>query len=117
MSSLAGKNLAILAYASSLFLYIHLLLFIGVFGIAVIMNQNKGQQFAAFHIRQMFGIAIIAILISVFAELIPTWYIALLIITLMVLIALLGMLSALRDQKDPLPVLGSYFQTWFSFIK
>jgi len=117
MSNPPAKNLAILAYASAIFLYIHLFLFIAAFGVAVILNHNKGNTFAPFHIRQMFGIGIIAIIISVFSRLVPNGYIALGIITLMVLMALLGLVSALRHQKDELPVIGKYFQQWFTFIK
>lgn len=114
-----AKNLAILAYASSIFLYIHLMIFIAVFGISIILNWNKGNKFATFHIRQMFGIAIIAVIISVFAGNIPEdqLLLPLIIITLMVFLSLLGMVSALRNQQDLLPFLGKHFQKWFTFIK
>ena len=117
MSKPLGKELAVLAYASALFLYVHLFLFIAVFGITVILNQNKGHEFAAFHIRQMFGIGVIAVFLSVFANWVPNGFIAFLLISLMVLLALLGLVSALKNQKNELPVLGAQFQQWFSFIK
>ncbi|MFT6799715.1 MAG: putative membrane protein [Nonlabens sp.] len=113
------KNIAIIAYASSMFLYLHLMVFIAVFGVAIILNYNKGNKFASFHIRQMFGIAIIAVVVSVFADNIPKdqLLLPLLIITLMVLLALLGLISSLRNQQDLLPFIGKYFQKWFTFIK
>jgi uncharacterized membrane protein len=114
-----AKNIAIIAYASSVFLYLHLMVFIAAFGVAIILNYNKGNKFASFHIRQMFGIAIIAVVVSVFADNIPKdqLLLPLLIITLMVLLALLGLISSLRNQQDLLPFIGKYFQKWFTFIK
>jgi uncharacterized membrane protein len=114
-----AKNIAIIAYASSVFLYLHLMVFIAVFGVAIILNYNKGNKFASFHIRQMFGIAIIAVVVSVFADNIPNdqLVLPLLIISLMVLLALLGLISSLRNQQDLLPFIGKYFQKWFTFIK
>ena len=114
-----AKNIAIIAYASSVFLYLHLMVFIAVFGVAIILNYNKGNKFASFHIRQMFGIAIIAVVVPVFADNIPKdqLLLPLLIITLMVLLALLGLISSLRNQQDLLPFIGKYFQKWFTFIK
>ncbi|MEO9953873.1 hypothetical protein [Nonlabens sp.] len=114
-----AKNLAILAYASAIFLYIHFIVFVAVFGIAVILNYNKGNKFASFHIRQMFGIGIIAVIISVFSGTIPEdqLLLPLIIITMMVLLALLGLVSALRNQQDLLPYIGKHFQKWFNFIK
>ncbi|WP_213523295.1 hypothetical protein [Nonlabens sp.] len=114
-----AKSLATLAYASAVFLYLHLMVFIAVFGVAIILNYNKGNKFASFHIRQMFGIAIVAIIVSVFADNIPKdqLILPLLIITLMVLLALLGLISTLRNQQALLPFIGKYFQKWFTFIK
>jgi uncharacterized membrane protein len=114
-----AKNLAVLAYASSIFLYMHLMVFVAVFGISVILNYNKGNKFVSFHIRQMFGIGIIAIIVSVFAGNIPEdqFILPLIIINLMVLLSILGLLSALRNQQDLIPYIGTYFQKWFTFIK
>jgi uncharacterized membrane protein len=114
-----AKNLALLAYGSSLFLYVHLMVFIAVFGISVILNYNKGNKFASFHIRQMFGIGMIAVFVSVFANNIPEDQILLplTIISLMVLLSILGLLSAVRNQQDLIPFIGTYFQKWFTFIK
>lgn len=113
----AGKNLAILGYASALLVYLPLLLFIAVLGVAIIMNNSKGNKFASFHLRQMFGIGIITIAISVFTNRIENVWIGLTVLSLMVLLAMLGMVSALRNQQNELPLIGPYFQKWFNFIK
>lgn len=112
-----GKKLAILAYGSAILFYLPLLLFIATFGVAVILNHNKGNEFATFHIRQMFGIGLITIFLSIFTNRIDNFWVGFTVLSLMVLLALLGMISALRNQKDELPIVGAYFQKWFTFIK
>lgn len=119
MNEIRDKNYALLAYLSSLLLFVHLILFIAVLGIAVIMNNGKNNSFVSFHIRQMLGIAVISIVLSVFARMIPDdlYWLAFLIIGFLVLLAMLGLMSAVKNQKDELPFIGSYFQQWFSFVK
>ncbi|BAO56516.1 hypothetical protein [Nonlabens marinus] len=112
-----GKNLALMAYASTLLLYFHLILFIAVLGIALLLNFNKKQEFTTFHHRQMFGIAVIAFLITAFSNIVPSGWVAIILITTIVFIAILGFLDATRNQMTPLPVVGGLFQKWFSFIK
>ena len=113
------KNIALLAYLSSLFLYIHFLIFVAVLGVAVILNNERKGEFASFHIRQMLGIAAIALVANIFAGIIPDeqYWLAFVIITLVVIMALLGVISVIKNQKDLLPGIGSAFQKWFSFIK
>ncbi|AGC78175.1 hypothetical protein LX97_03028 [Nonlabens dokdonensis] len=113
----AGKNLALLAYGSAILIYLPLLFFIGAFGVAIILNQNKGNKFASFHIRQMFGIGAMTIIASIFTNRVENIWVGLTVLSLMVLLALLGFTSAYRNQQDELPFIGKYFQQWFTFIK
>jgi len=113
----AGKKLAILGYASSLLIYLPLPLFIAVFGVAIILNNGKGNKFASFHLRQMFGIGLMTIAASIFTNRIENVLIGFTVLSLMILLALLGLVSALRNQQDELPFIGKYFQKWFNFIK
>ncbi len=117
MISKQEKQLAILGYASAVLMYLSLLLFILVFVAVVLLNAGKGHLFASFHLRQMTGIAILAVFVNAFAHAVPNGFIAFMLITLMVVLAMLGLLSALRGQKEPLPYIGFYFQQFFNFIK
>lgn len=112
-----GKTLALIAYASALLLYVHLMGFITVLGAAILLNYNKNQSFATFHHRQMFGIACIAFFITAFGNILPSGWIALLLTTLIVLMAVLGFFDATKNQTTPLPYIGVHFQKWFTFIK
>ncbi|WP_438961391.1 hypothetical protein [Nonlabens sp.] len=113
----AGKNLALIGYASALFLFFHLVVCIAIFGMALILNNGKNQPFAAFHLRQMFGILLAAIVVSVFADNLPTGIIPLLMTCFFVVLAALGLVSTLKNQTDALPLVGPLFQKWFNFIK
>lgn len=117
MISKDEKQIALLGYATALLLYVHVIIFIASLVAAILYNSGKENLFASFHLRQMTGIALISILMNAFASAVPSGFIALLLISFMVLLAALGFLSALRNQQEPLPFIGHYFQEFFNFIK
>jgi len=112
-----GKTLALIAYASALLLFFHLMAFIAVLGAAVLLNYNKNQPFVSFHHRQMIGIACIAFLITAFTNILPNGWIAFLLTAGIIFMAILGFADAYKNQQTPLPYVGEQFQKWFSFIK
>lgn len=100
-----GKTTAIVAY----------LTIVGSL-IAMSMNAETKNRFARFHTRQAFGLHLIfiacAILLSVsFNE--YAWY------GLYIFYSVLwfyGFLGALNNKEQSVPVVGPYFQRWFTFI-
>jgi len=84
--------------------------------IAIFMNLEPKDEFARFHIRQAFGIHLVfhglAIVFST-TGLPYAWVFLYLVFFGIWLFALLG---ALQNQKKELPLIGSYFQKWFTFI-
>ncbi|MFE3871201.1 hypothetical protein ACFX5F_08180 [Flavobacterium sp. ZS1P70] len=101
----AGKTAAITSY----------ILGIGVF-IAMSMNSEDKNTFASFHIRQGLGITLtfisLGLIISNFDSLLisaPMW----------IFVSVLwsyGIFSAIKGETKPMPLLGAYFQKWFSNI-
>ncbi|SHM54382.1 hypothetical protein [Flavobacterium xinjiangense] len=101
----AGKTAAITSY----------ILGIGVF-IAMSMNSDDKNTFASFHIRQGLGITLtfisLGLIISNFDSLLisaPMW----------IFVSVLwsyGIFSAIKGETKPMPLLGTYFQKWFSNI-
>ena len=101
----AGKTAAITSY----------ILGIGVF-IAMSMNSEDKNTFASFHIRQGLGITLtfisLGLIISNFDSLLisaPMW----------IFVSVLwsyGIFSAIKGETKPMPLLGGYFQKWFSNI-
>ena len=100
-----GKTTAIIAYLTML----------GAL-IAISMNAEPRNSFARFHTRQAFGLHLgfigFAIFLSVwFNE--YAWYgLYILYLTLW----FYGFLGALNNKKQAVPILGKYFQEWFTFI-
>lgn len=100
-----GKTAAITSY----------ILGIGVF-IAMSMNSDDKNTFASFHIRQGLGITLtfisLGLIISNFDSLLisaPMW----------IFVSVLwsyGIFSAIKGEAKPMPLLGAYFQKWFSNI-
>jgi uncharacterized membrane protein len=90
-----GKTIAIISYIT----------WVGLI-IAFILNSEKKDDFAKFHIRQ----ALLLMLASLLAW-IPfigwMWGVLLLVLWIMALI------SAVNGEKKPMPVLGSLAQSWF----
>ncbi len=100
-----GKTTAIVAY----------LTMVGAL-IAITMNMEHKNEFARFHIRQAFGLHLCffgcAIFLSVWFN-VYAWYglyIGYLILWFY------GFMGALNSRKQSVPVLGPYFQNWFTFI-
>ena len=84
------------------------------------MNNDKKNDFAAFHIRQSLGIALIGIVIWVLVSIIYSivyipilsWVLQLGVIVLWVL----GLVAAVQGEKKAIPVVGEQFQQWFKGI-
>ncbi len=97
-----GKTVAIIAYIT----------LIGWI-IALIMNNGNKTAVGSFHVRQSLGIICVAVLLSIAIS-----FIGISILTWIVQIALLvfwilGLISAVQGEMNPVPVLGAQFQEWF----
>lgn len=101
-----GKTMAIIAY-------------ITIFGliIAFIMNNDKKNPFTAFHIRQSLGLGLLGIALSVLSY-IPFigWIVSILGTIFLVVLWVMGLISAVNGEKKPVPILGEKFQEWLSGI-
>jgi uncharacterized membrane protein len=78
--------------------------------IAFIMNNDKKNAFAKFHIRQSLLLVLIGIA-GMFVFWIPLigWALAIGMLVLWVL----GLISAINGQEKQVPVVGKYAQEWF----
>lgn len=85
--------------------------------IALIMNNDKKDPFASYHIRQMLGICCVAFGIGVIS-LIPFlgWIIYAVGMILVLVLWISGLLSALNNKQKPVPLFGEKFQDWFKNI-
>lgn len=101
-----GKTTAIVAYFT----------IVGAL-IAISMNSEPKHAFARFHTRQAFGLHIIFIGCALFLS---QWFNQYAFYGLYIFYFVLwiyGFLGALSDKEQSVPILGPYFQKWFTFIQ
>jgi len=100
-----GQNAAMISY----------LTIVGAL-IAMSMNSHEKNTFARFHIRQAFGVHLIfhalAILVSNYLEFLSFGILWLLYL----LMWGHGFWNAIQSKMTLTPLIGSYFQKWFTFI-
>lgn len=98
-----GKTMAIISYIT----------WIGTL-MAFIMNNEKHNSFAAFHIRQMIGLSLFSLGISIIAR-IAGPVAGILGIGLFVL-WIIGLMGAIKGEEKRVPFVGDLFQDWFKGI-
>ena len=103
--STPGKTTAVVAYIT----------IIGCL-IAITMNIEPKNAFARFHIRQAFGIHVLFHALAILLTYAGIVYLSFLIYIFYLVIWVYGFLQALNEKMKPLPVVGEYFQKWFTFI-
>ena len=79
--------------------------------VALVVNQGENKdEFASFYIRQMLGLIILSVLLSVIPIVnIIGWILA-------VVLWIMSLLGAAEGTLKPTPLLGEHFQTWFSSL-
>jgi uncharacterized membrane protein len=99
-----GKITAIVAYITIIGLII-----------AFIMNSDKKNPFASYHIRQSLGLMISYLVLWVLIARIPYigWILSTLGSIFLFVLWIAGLINAINTRKKPVPVLGIYFQDWF----
>jgi uncharacterized membrane protein len=100
-----GKTAAIISY----------ILFIGPL-IALSMNSESKNKFAAFHIRQGLGLTICFVALGL---LISNFNFPMVTISMWIFISVLcvyGLVTAANGETKPLPILGNFFQKIFKNI-
>lgn len=97
-----GKTIAIISYIT----------IIGTL-VAFIMNQNKHNSFASFHIRQALGIFLTGVLVNFIQRYTDFgWVLGIGVLVLWVM----GLIGAIQGEEKRIPLLGDQFQEWFRNI-
>jgi len=100
-----GKTIAIISY----------LTFIGTI-IAFIMNQNKQNSFASFHIRQTVGLMLLAFILNILQMYLDLYWIGSILGLGLIILWIIGFIGAVQGQEKKIPLLGDQFQEWFKNI-
>lgn len=100
-----GKMMAIISYITV----------IGTL-IAFIMNQNKGNYFASFHIRQAIGIFIVGLLVNFIQRYSNFDWLDMALAVGVFILWIIGLLGAIQGEEKRVPLFGDQFQEWFRNI-
>ena len=100
-----GKTTAIISYIT----------IIGTV-IAFVMNQNKRNFFAAFHIRQALGIFLTGLVVNFLQRYIDFDWVDLALSLGVFVLWIIGLVGAIQGEEKRVPLLGDQFQEWFRNI-
>lgn len=97
-----GKTIAIIAY----------LTIIGLI-IAFVMNNEKQNPFAKYHIKQSLGLALTGLALGIIG-LIPIlgWIINILGFIALMILWIMALINAINGEEKPVPLLGSKYEEW-----
>lgn len=101
-----GKTAAITSY----------ILIIGVF---IAMSMNSGEEknsFASYHIRQALGLSITFISLGLIISNFDSPMISISMWIFLTVLWTYGIFGAINGETKPIPLLGNYFQKWFTSI-
>ena len=99
-----GKSMAIISYIT----------WIGTL-IAFVMNNDKHNSFAAFHIRQMVGLSLFSLAIGFLSRYIGIFGYGIFGVLLFIL-WIIGFIGAINGEEKKIPFFGDLFQDWFKGI-
>lgn len=100
-----GKTVAIIAYIT----------LIGWI-IALVMNNGNKTALGTYHVRQALGIMCVGVVLSIASGFIGIWMLARVVQLAILVLWILGLVSAVQGEMKPVPVLGEKFQEWFKGI-
>ncbi len=92
------------------------LTFIGLI-IAYVMNKDKKEAFASFHIRQSLGLALTGLAVGILS-IIPIlgWIIYIVGIIALLYLWIMGLMNAINKKQIPVPFIGEKFTEWFKNV-
>jgi len=100
-----GKTIAIISY----------LTFIGTI-IAFVMNQDKKNSFASFHIRQAIGLFILGFITTFIKRFSYNDWLGNILALGILILWIIGFIGAIQGEEKKIPLLGDQFQEWFKNI-
>ena len=88
------------------------------FIVAIVLNSNKKTKLGAFHLRQALGLLLTfvgIVVCDIVLAFIPIlgWLAILALWVAIVVLVILGLVSAIKGEMKPVPVIGPMYQKWF----
>ncbi len=100
------KTVAIIAYLTVIGLVV-----------AFVLNNDKKNEFATFHIKQSLGLVIISLGLFIIGMIpILGWILSFLGSIFLLYLWIMGLINAINHKTKPVPILGQNFEKWFANI-
>jgi len=93
--------------------------YILIIGVLIAMSMNSGEEknsYASFHIRQALGLSITFISLGLIISNFDSPMISFSMWVFLSVLWTYGIFTAINGETKPIPLLGNYFQKWFSNI-
>jgi uncharacterized membrane protein len=98
-----GKNIAMIAYITIIGLII-----------AFVMNNEKKNEFAKFHIKQSLGLALTGLALGIIGMIpILGWLVYIIGIFVLLYLWIVGLMNAINSKEKTVPFLGDKYAEWF----
>jgi uncharacterized membrane protein len=82
---------------------------------AIVIHQSRRTALGAFHLRQMLGLVLTSLAGAVVGVVpILGWIVWVFVVFGVFVLWIAGLLSALRGDLRPVPVLGEHYERWFA---
>lgn len=82
---------------------------------AIFLHQSRKTQLGAFHLRQVLGLVLTGAAGGVCAVVpILGWIVWFVVVIGLFVLWVVGLISALRGDTRPVPLLGEHYQRWFA---
>lgn len=101
-----GKKIAVIAYITIIGLII-----------AFVMNNEKKEPFATYHIRQSLGLGLTSLALGAIGVIpILGWFISFFGFFVILYMWVMGLMNAINAKEKPIPFLGNKYAEWFKSI-
>jgi uncharacterized membrane protein len=100
------KTIAIVAYLTVIGLVV-----------AFVLNNEKKDPFATYHIKQSLGLVLTSIALSLI-NVIPVlgWIVSLVGAFILLYMWIIGLLNAINGRERPVPILGEKYEEWLKSV-
>lgn len=100
------KTIAIVAYLTVIGLVV-----------ALVLNNEKKDPFAKYHIRQSLGLVLTSIALSLI-NVIPIlgWIVSMIGALVLLYLWIMGILNAINGREKPVPILGEKYEEWLKSV-
>ncbi|MBF6598408.1 MAG: hypothetical protein ITF98_09320 [Fermentimonas sp.] len=100
------KTIAIVAYLTVIGLVV-----------ALVLNNEKKDLFAKYHIRQSLGLVLTSIALSLI-NVIPVlgWIVSMVGAFVLLFMWIMGLLNAVNGREKPVPILGEKYEEWLKSV-